>query len=118
MPTITRRTLLAFTGAAATVGPASAETETVSPELQKLIAAHERAYAVFHRVFPRPGSPSDERERVDRIEQEALLAVCAHSATTRGDRRAKADYLLVVEARGELDREEHMQAILRSMMLG
>jgi len=118
MPGITRRALLAVTGAAAAVKPASAGGETVSPELQALIAAHERAYAVFHRVFPRPGSPRHEREQVDRIEQQALLAVCAYSADSRGDRRAKAEYLLAVEARGELDREEHMQAILRSMMRG
>lgn len=42
----------------------------------------------------------------------------SYPATSRGDRRTKAHYLLTVEARGELDLEEHMQAILHSMMQG
>ncbi|WP_288142170.1 hypothetical protein [Mesorhizobium sp.] len=46
----------------------------------------------------------------------ALLAICSYPAISRGDRRAKAEYLLAAEARGELDLEEHMQAILHSMM--
>lgn len=116
MQEITRRALLAFTGAAATVKPASAGDEAITPELQSLIAAHEKAYAVFHQVFRRPGSRRDDREQIDRIEQEALLAVCAYPAGSRAERRAKAEYLLAVEARGELDGEEHMQAILRSIL--
>ncbi|WP_167484204.1 hypothetical protein [Mesorhizobium tamadayense] len=44
-----------------------------------------------------------------------MLAVCSFPAISRGDRRAKVEYLLTVEARGELDLEEHMQAILLSM---
>lgn len=116
MAGITRRTLLAFTGATAAIGPASAEGEGVSRILQALIVAHEEAYAHFHRVFRRPDSRRQDRERVDRIEQEALLAICAYSATSRADSRAKAEYLLALEARGELDREEHIQAILHSML--
>ncbi|TJW14942.1 MAG: hypothetical protein E5W82_09455 [Mesorhizobium sp.] len=115
MPAITRRFLLSLTGAAVAVDPASAHVRT-SPELQALIQAHEAAYAAFHRVVHRAGSSRDDRERADRVEQEALLAVCSYRATNRADRQAKAKYLLTVEARGELDREEHMQAILRSMM--
>lgn len=116
MPAITRRTLLALTGAAATIKPAVAGGGTTSPELRASIAAHENAYADFHRVFRRPGSLQHDREQVDRLEQEALLAVCAYAASTRADLQAKAQYLLAVEARGELDREEHMQAILGSML--
>lgn len=48
----------------------------------------------------------------DPIEEEALLAICSYPAATRGDRRANAEYLLAAEARGELDLEVHMQAIL------
>lgn len=116
MPGITRRTLLAFTGAAAAVKPVSAGAEMVSPELQALIAAHERAYAAFHRVFRRPDSRKRDREQVDRVEQQALLAVCAYCADSPGDRRAKAEYLLTVEGRGELDGEEHIKAILHSLL--
>lgn len=64
MPAITRRTLLALTGAAIAVDPVSADVRT-SPQLQALIAAHEAAYAAFHRVVHRPGSRRDDRERAD-----------------------------------------------------
>ncbi|MER9896129.1 hypothetical protein NKJ40_29575 [Mesorhizobium sp. M0119] len=112
---ITRRSLLALTGAAAVIDPASADGR-VSPKLQALIETHETAYVALHRVVHRAGSSSRDRKRADRIEEEALLAVCSYPAISRGDRWAKAEYLLTVEARGELDVEEHMQAILYSMM--
>lgn len=116
MPAITRRSLLALTGAAAVaVDPASADLRT-SSKLQALITAHEATYDAFHRVVHRAGSSRDDRERADAVEQEALLAVCSYPAINRGDRRAKANYLLAVEARGELDLQEHVQAILHSMM--
>ncbi|TPM50380.1 hypothetical protein FJ964_01240 [Mesorhizobium sp. B2-3-2] len=57
---------------------------------------------------------SSRRSRVDKVEQEALLAVCSFPAVNRDDRRAKANYLLDVEARGELDLPDHIQAILHS----
>ncbi|RWA80839.1 hypothetical protein [Mesorhizobium sp.] len=117
MAAITRRTLLALTGAAVAVDPASAGVRT-SPKLQALIAAHESAYAAFHRVVHRAGSSRDDRERADKVEQEALLAVCSYPAISRDDRQTKTKYLLAVEARGELDLQEHMQAVLRSMMQG
>ncbi|TPK52900.1 MULTISPECIES: hypothetical protein [unclassified Mesorhizobium] len=117
MAAITRRTLLALTGAAVAVDPVSASASS-SPKLQALIAAHQATYDEFHRVVHRAGSRRDDRERVDEVEQEALLAVCSYPAISRDDRRAKAKYLLAVEARGELDLEEHMQAILRSTMRG
>ncbi|TPI51707.1 MULTISPECIES: hypothetical protein [unclassified Mesorhizobium] len=115
MAAITRRTLLALTGAAVAVDPVSTGART-SPNLQTLIAAHEVAYAAFHRVVNRAASGREDRERVDRVEQEALLAVCSYTAISRDDCRAKAKYLLAVEARGELDLEVHMQAILHSMI--
>ncbi|CAN7636000.1 hypothetical protein [Mesorhizobium sp. LjNodule214] len=77
---------------------------------------HETAYCALHRVVHRAGSSRHDRKRADRIEEQALLAICSYPATSRSDRRAKAKYLLTVEARGELDLEEHMQAILHSMM--
>ncbi|MEI8700901.1 MAG: hypothetical protein EOR99_07280 [Mesorhizobium sp.] len=116
MPEITRRTLLAFTAVASVVEPAFAEGKCTSRELQALIGAHEAAYVALHRVVHRAGSNSHDRKRADRIEQEALLAICSYPAISRGDRRAKAEYLLATETRGELDLEEHMQAILHSMM--
>ena len=115
MPEVTRRTLLAFTAVASVVGPTFAEGEGASPELRALIGAHHASYVGLHRVVHQAGSSSHERKRADRIEQEALLAICSYPAISRGDRRAKAEYLLTVEARGELDLEEHMQAILHSM---
>ncbi|WP_292550200.1 hypothetical protein [Mesorhizobium sp.] len=33
------------------------------------------------------------------VEQEALLAICSYPAISRGDRRAKAEYLLGAEAK-------------------
>ncbi|MER8570643.1 hypothetical protein NKH19_00690 [Mesorhizobium sp. M1338] len=115
MPAITRRTLLALTGAAVVVDPVCADVKT-SPQLEALIAAHEAAYAAFHRVVHRAGSSRDDRERADGVEQEALLAVCSYPPVSRDDCRAKAKYLLAVEARGELDLQEHVQAILHSIM--
>ncbi|PZV36467.1 hypothetical protein [Mesorhizobium kowhaii] len=118
MPGVTRRTLLAFTAVAFVVKPTFAEGEGTSHELQALIATHETAYAALYRVVHQPGSSWHDRQRADRIEEKALLAICSCPAISRGDRRAKAEYLLTVEARGELDLEEHMQAILHSMMQG
>ncbi|TIQ40903.1 MAG: hypothetical protein E5X49_21125 [Mesorhizobium sp.] len=115
MAAITRRTLLALTGAAVAADPVSADVRP-SPNLQALIAAHEAAYAGFYRVFNQAGSSKYDRERADKDEQEALMAVCSYPAISRNDRWAKARYLLAIEARGELDLEEHTRAILHSMM--
>jgi hypothetical protein len=115
---ITRRSFLAFAAAASAVEPASAGDEGISPELRALILAHETAYAAFDRIFHRKDNSSRDCERADQIEQKALLAVCSYPAINQGNRRAKAEYLLTVEARGELDLEEHMQAILHSMLRG
>ncbi len=115
MPAITRRSFVFLTGAAAATNPVSAGT-AASPKLHTLIAAHEAAYAEFHRVVHRVGSSKHCRDQADKVEQKALLAVCSYSVLSRDDRRTKANYLLAVEARGELDLQEHMQAILHSMM--
>ncbi|TGQ51628.1 hypothetical protein EN836_23015 [Mesorhizobium sp. M1C.F.Ca.ET.193.01.1.1] len=115
MPAITRRSLLALTGAAVAIDPASADVRT-SLRLQALIAAHEAAYAEFNRVVHRAASSRDDREQADRVEQETLLAVCSFPVISRTDRRTKTKYLLAVEARGELDLPEYIQAILHSMM--
>ncbi|MEI9409336.1 hypothetical protein [Mesorhizobium salmacidum] len=117
MPAITRRTLLALTGAGVAFNPVSAAGKT-SPKLQVLIATHQAAYEALHHVFRRAANGREDRERADTAEQEALLAICSYPAIGRHERRAKAEYLLAVEARGELDLEEHMQAILRSMRRG
>ena len=59
---------------------------------------------------------SRDYDRASRAEERALLAVCVYPAVRKGDRLAKARYLLEIEARGELDLPEHMQALLRSTM--
>ena len=118
MPGVTRRTLLAFTAAASVVEPTFAEGEGASRELEARIATHETAYAALKKVYHEADSSRHDRQRADRIEQQALLAFCSFPATSRGDRRTKANYLLSVEAKGELDLQEHMQAILQSMRLG
>ncbi|QPC95850.1 hypothetical protein [Mesorhizobium sp. INR15] len=55
--------------------------------------------------------------KASREEERALLAICGYPAVGEGDRLAKAQYLLEIEARGELDLAEHMQAILQSTSL-
>lgn len=115
MAAVTRRTFLAFSAVASGVEPTFAGGEDTSRQLQALIATHATAYAELHRVH-RAGSSWHDRETADQVEEQALLAICSYPAISRGDRRTKADYLLTVEARGELDLEQHMQAILHSMM--
>ncbi|WP_027037092.1 hypothetical protein [Mesorhizobium ciceri] len=116
MPGVTRRKLLAFTAVASVFEPTFAEGQGTSRELQTLIATHETAYIALHRIVHQAGRSSHDRKRAARIEEQALLAICSFVATSRGDRQAKANYLLTVEAKGELDLEEHMQAILHAMM--
>jgi dephospho-CoA kinase len=118
MPGVTRRTLLAFAAVASVVEPTFAEGEGTSRELQALIATHETAYDALNRVVHRASSKWHDCKRADQIEAQALLAICSYPAISRGDRRVKAEYLLTVEARGELDLEEHMRAILHSTMRG
>jgi hypothetical protein len=96
----------------------SAQRERTSLELLALIRRHQTAYAAFESAMNQTGGNRLDRDRADRIEEEALLAVCSYPAICSGDRRTKATYLLAVEARGELDLETHMQAVLRSMLSG
>ena len=83
MPGVTRRTLLAFTAVASVVEPTFAEGEGTSRELQTLIATHETAYAALHRVVHRAGSSWHDRKIADRVEEEALLAICSYPAISR-----------------------------------
>ena len=124
----TRRKFLAaipaVTVAAMTTQPVFAETPGTpvlkpgksrpSPELQKLIDMHKAAYQAFAETIRATGAKSGEPAKASRIEEKALLAVCAFRARSEGDRRAKARYLLEIEARGELDLPQHMRAVLRA----
>jgi hypothetical protein len=123
--TISRRKLFVnATGAAIAVtvgGPALAEkprTEKTKPniDLAALIKAHKAAYAAFLDTVHRSGERRDHA-KANRAEERALLAVCSYPAIVLGDRRLKARYLLAIEARGELDLRQHMQAVLRSMLM-
>jgi hypothetical protein len=98
--------------------PRLAEEESTSRELRALIATHGTAFDALHGVVHRAGSSCKESKRAGRLEEEALLIICPYPATSRGDRRAKAEYLLTVDARSELDLEVHMHAILHSTMSG
>ncbi|MDX8464923.1 hypothetical protein RFM26_04410 [Mesorhizobium sp. VK23B] len=80
-----------------------------------MIEAHSTAYAAFRQAHEVGGSSRD-RDRASQEEETALLAICAYPAVSEGDRLAKAQYLLEVEARGELDLPDHIQALLRSTM--
>lgn len=119
----TRRKVLtalpAVTLAALVASPAFVEARQereprASPELRMLIETHRKAYATLMRSLHRSADRS-YRGTADRIEQEALLAVCAFPARSDADRHVKAEYLLDIEERGELDLPQHIQAILRSM---
>jgi hypothetical protein len=113
-------TIPAVTMAAAFAMPTSGAVAqkqklSASPELEALIEAHREAYRAFIGLLHGAADQSRPARAADRIEQEALLAVCAFPARSEGDRQIKARYLIEVEERGELDLPEHMQAVLRSM---
>ena len=101
--TINRRSLLTGTIIAATIaGPALAQTprpERIrpSPELRALVKAHKAAYAALLKTVDRSDGSRRDYEKADRIEQQALLAVCSYPALEESDRRAKAKYLLMIE---------------------
>ncbi|WP_084566813.1 MULTISPECIES: hypothetical protein [unclassified Mesorhizobium] len=125
MSRINRRALLLHSGSAVvassmTAAALGAEPPTRDQEpssyLRALIEAHKTAYAEFGKALHEIGGGSDDRARASREEERALLAICGYPAVG-GDRLVKARYLLEIEARGELDLAEHMQAILRSTML-
>ncbi|WP_244493881.1 MULTISPECIES: hypothetical protein [unclassified Mesorhizobium] len=120
---INRRALLFHSGSAvvaSTVAATARDTESPgrdqepSDRLGELIEAHRTAYAAFGKALHDIGG--GDSGRAGREEERALLAICGHAAVEEGDRVAKARYLLEIEARGELDLPEHMQAVLRSTM--
>ena len=108
---ITARPVFAKTPGKQTLKPSLSK---LSPELHKLIDAHKTAYAAFVEMIRAPGARSGSPAKASRIEEKALLAVCAFRARSEGDRRAKARYLLAIEARGELDLPQHIRAVLRA----
>lgn len=119
---INRRALLLHSGAAvaSTVATATCVTQrsrrdlAPTSKLRALIEAHLTAYAAIGSAIREKGGGSRNYDQVSREEERALLAICAYPAVSRRDRLAKAEYLLEIEARGELDLPEHMQALLRS----
>ncbi len=120
---INRRALLLQSGGAivATTVEAKAlerrlENREPSTELTALIEAHRSAYRALRRTVDEIRGCGSVFDSACRTEEAALVAICAHPAITEGDRLAKADYLLRIEARGELDLPQHTQAILRSTM--
>ncbi|WP_284278546.1 hypothetical protein [Mesorhizobium huakuii] len=119
---INRRALLFHSGSAVVASTAAATALGTAPPgrnqepsdgLRELIEAHRTAYAAFGEALHDIGGDSD---RASREEERALLAICGHAAVEECDRLAKARYLLEIDARGELDLPEHMQAVLRSTM--
>ncbi|RWX58739.1 hypothetical protein EN780_36060, partial [Mesorhizobium sp. M4B.F.Ca.ET.089.01.1.1] len=103
------------TATAITSEPVRQEMEP-SSELRELIEAHKVEYAAFGKAAHKTGGSVLDRDRASQREERSLLAVCAYPTVREGDGLAKARYLLEVEARGELDLPEHMQALLRSTM--
>ena len=124
MSRINRRDLLVNSGSAviaSTVGTTALTAESLgrdqglSPHLQALIEAHKATYAAFVKAIHEIDSRDRGHDRASSAEEGALLAVCAYPAVSEDDRRAKARYLLKIEARSELDLSEHMQTLLHSM---
>lgn len=125
MSKLSRRTLivnsanaaiaLAVTGTASAKEP-QARNQIPSRELRALIKVHQEAYAAFDTAIHETGNNGRDCTRASRAEEKALVAICSYPAVSEADRRIKAKYLLKVEARGELDLKEHMQAVLRSTL--
>ncbi|CCV15369.1 conserved exported hypothetical protein [Mesorhizobium sp. STM 4661] len=122
---INRRVLLFHSGSAVVASTVAATAPGAEPpgrhqepsnNLRALVEAHKTAYAAFGKALHDIGGGSSGSHRASREEERALLAICGYAAVRERDRLAKARYLLEVEARGELDLAEHMQAVLRSMM--
>lgn len=122
---INRRALLLRSGGAVVASTTAAAAFSTEPpgrgpepsdKLRALIGAHKTAYAAFGRALHETGGAGSDSGIASREEEKALLAICGYAAVGEGDRLAKARYLLEIEARGELDLAEHMQAVLRSTM--
>lgn len=122
---INRRALLIHSGGAVVASTVAATALSTKPpgqdpepsnKLQTLIDEHKTAYSSLGEALHEIGGSSRDRVRASQEEERALLAICSYAAVEEGDRLAKARYLLEIEARGELDLAEHMQAVLRSTM--
>lgn len=125
MPRIDRRALLLSCGSAVIAAPAAAAALAIEPlrrdgkpsrDLLALIKAHETTYEAFGKAIQTINGNDRDHDEASRAEEKALLAVCAYSAISEGDRRTKARYLLQIAARGELDLAEQMQALLHSAL--
>ncbi|MCV3240658.1 hypothetical protein [Mesorhizobium sp. ZC-5] len=93
-----------------------ARQQEASVDLAMIIEAHRASYATFMEMMRKPHGLRNNHTASNQAEEKALLAVCGFPAVGDADRRVKATYLLQLEARGELDLREHMQAVLLSMM--
>lgn len=120
MSTISRRALLLTSGGAVIASAVGAAPQRgdrgPSRDLRALIKTHKATYAAFVTAVQGMHSGDQTHARASRTEEKALLAVCAYPAVGESDRRAKARYLLKIEARGELDLAQHMQTLLHSTM--
>ncbi|WP_457299042.1 hypothetical protein [Phyllobacterium sp. P5_D12] len=125
MPRIDRRALLLGCSSAVIAAPVAEAAFAVEPlrrdrdpsrDLLALIKAHETTYEAFGKAIQATDGNNRDHDKASRAEEKALLAVCTYSAISDGDRRTKAQYLLKIAARGELDLAEHMQALLHSEM--
>lgn len=87
-----------------------------SRDLLNLIYEHRSAYALFCHAMHASGHNAGETAKIGRDEETALLAICSFRTLTDCDRRTKAEYLLEIERRGELDLGEHIRAVLQSML--
>ncbi|MDX8525392.1 hypothetical protein RFM68_12810 [Mesorhizobium sp. MSK_1335] len=122
---INRRALLFHSSSVAVASTVAAtalgtEPQGQDPEpsnkLRTLIDAHKTAYSSFGEALHETGGGIRDVVRASHREERALLAICSYPAVKEADRQAKAHYLLEIEARGELDLAEHMQAVLGSTM--
>lgn len=118
MSRISRRNMLVGSAVfgTAVAGKGIAGEQEPSRELTTLIEAHRAAYAAFMETMRKPNGTRNDHAASSQAEERALLAVCDYPVISEADRRAKAAYLLEIEARGELDLREHMQAVLFAMM--
>jgi hypothetical protein len=125
MSKISRRALLLSCSSAVIAAPVAAAAFAIEPlrrdqessrDLLALIKAHETTYEAFGKAIQEMDGSDRGHDRASRVEEKALLAVCAYPAISEGDRRTKARYLLKIAARGELDLAEHMHALLHSAM--
>ena len=124
MGRINRRALLVTSTSVLLGSPADSEAVASGPgphqqpsrDLSDLIHEHRSAYALFCEAMHASGRDAAETAKIGRDEEAALLAICSFRALTDCDRRTKAEYLLEIERRGELDLSEHIRAVLQSML--